>query len=391
MESQHVKFTVVLFSNPISGSRLGKEYLDLKVSSMVFSEHSELIEVLIYDLTEEVSRNAGAQKLNELLLCAERVRAVTAGGDGSLSWLIGTCLAFNVDIARVEFGILPFGTGNDLAASAGWGRAPLLPILGPHCAAFLRYAKLWVHAIAMNFDIWDISIETAGYFEYIQTKHNAFSREHFQDEHGDDSKVFRKLMTNYFSVGLDARIGLGFDKRRTNYKACNKLMYCWEGFKKICCLPLPRIAEIVTAFYDGDEPVFDSAVATGFLPKNTAVLLALNTPTYGGGEHFVWNCSKNSLKTQNYQDSSTRDGMLEFMAFRGAYGLALEQFPCTKGRSHRFHQGRGPFEINFESESRVYMEIDGENFCVVNPKKMVIRLSDISAENKVKLLVNYPI
>lgn len=119
MEPQHVKFTVVLFSNPISGSQLGKEYIDLKVSNMTFNEHFELIEVLIYDLTEETSRNAGVQKLNELLLYEEKVRVVTAGGDGSLSWLIWTCLAFSVDIARVEFGILPFGTGNDLAASTG--------------------------------------------------------------------------------------------------------------------------------------------------------------------------------------------------------------------------------------------------------------------------------
>ncbi len=34
------------------------------------------------------------------------------------------------------------------------------------------------------------------------------------------------------SVGVDARIGLGFDKHRTKSSFINKIIYCWEGFKK---------------------------------------------------------------------------------------------------------------------------------------------------------------
>lgn len=39
-------------------------------------------------------------------------------------------------------------------------------------------------------------------------------------------------MSNYMSVGVDARIGLGFDKNRTSSAIGNKCVYCWEGFKK---------------------------------------------------------------------------------------------------------------------------------------------------------------
>lgn len=39
-------------------------------------------------------------------------------------------------------------------------------------------------------------------------------------------------MSNYFSIGIDARIGLGFDRNRTKTACCNKCVYCWEGFKK---------------------------------------------------------------------------------------------------------------------------------------------------------------
>ena len=40
-------------------------------------------------------------------------------------------------------------------------------------------------------------------------------------------------MSNYMSVGVDARIGLGFDRNRTQSALGNKCVYCWEGFKKM--------------------------------------------------------------------------------------------------------------------------------------------------------------
>lgn len=40
-------------------------------------------------------------------------------------------------------------------------------------------------------------------------------------------------MCNYFSFGVDARIGWGFDKSRTRSAFGNKCVYCCEGFKKI--------------------------------------------------------------------------------------------------------------------------------------------------------------
>lgn len=40
-------------------------------------------------------------------------------------------------------------------------------------------------------------------------------------------------MTNYMSVGVDARISLGFDKKRTKSRLGNKLRYGIEGIKKI--------------------------------------------------------------------------------------------------------------------------------------------------------------
>jgi diacylglycerol kinase (ATP) len=43
-------------------------------------------------------------------------------------------------------------------------------------------------------------------------------------------------MCNYFSIGVEARVGLGFEKKRTSKVCCNKCVYFIEGIKKICCL-----------------------------------------------------------------------------------------------------------------------------------------------------------
>ena len=61
------------------------------------------------------------------------------------------------------------------------------------------------------------------------------------------SKQYTKLMCNYFSIGVESRIGLGFDKRRTGSVFCNKLCYGWEGLKKMCCccVRTQRIRQVI--------------------------------------------------------------------------------------------------------------------------------------------------
>jgi diacylglycerol kinase (ATP) len=54
-----------------------------------------------------------------------------------------------------------------------------------------------------------------------------------------DKKIYQRPMCNYFSIGVESRIGLGFDKRRTGNVCCNKFFYFTEGLKKMfgcCCL-----------------------------------------------------------------------------------------------------------------------------------------------------------
>ena len=45
-------------------------------------------------------------------------------------------------------------------------------------------------------------------------------------------KKIEKLMCHSFSIGIDARIGLSFEQKRTRSRACNVLVYAWEGAKR---------------------------------------------------------------------------------------------------------------------------------------------------------------
>lgn len=51
-------------------------------------------------------------------------------------------------------------------------------------------------------------------------------------------------MSNYCSIGLDAKIGLDFDKNRTKSRFLNKLVYGWEGLKNFC-LPQKGIKSVI--------------------------------------------------------------------------------------------------------------------------------------------------
>lgn len=65
-------------------------------------------------------------------------------------------------------------------------------------------------------------------------------------------------MSNYFSIGVESRIGLGFEKKRAGNACRNKCIYAWEGIKKMCCTRTRKINSVikyVAKIRDGEEEV----------------------------------------------------------------------------------------------------------------------------------------
>lgn len=100
-------------------------------------------------------------------------------------------------------------------------------------------------------------------------------------------KVMKKYMANYFSFGVESRIGYGFDKKRSSSAFCNKVVYCCEGFKKMF-LKTPQTNSILETMEvvkeKEDSQVFEEHECTFFkenamLKGNTEVLFQTRVPT----------------------------------------------------------------------------------------------------------------
>ncbi len=113
---------------------------------------------------------------------------------------------------------------------------------------------------------------------------------------------YKRMMSNYFSVGSDARVGLGFDKKRTTSKCCNKCCYGCEGFKKLwCCSKTLKVKQMVNCVYSTDQEGNNKIVFAAsrqmdsdtYLSGDPITLVLTNINSYMGGRLNVWEEGKN--------------------------------------------------------------------------------------------------
>jgi diacylglycerol kinase (ATP) len=221
-------------------------------------------------------------------------------------------------------------------------------------------------------------------------------------------KTFHRLMSNYFSIGVESRIGLGFEKKRTKSRISNKIRYGIEGIKKMCCTKTNKLNTVMKSLtqlkLDGSERnILSTNIETPsenlirnqdsihkyFLGGNPVSLICTNINSMMGGQHNMWeNGRKNTLglsglngkpmskKEMTFNDQSQHDdGILEFMTIPSVCMLSL-------GKPNRIAQDKGPFTIHFNEPTAkggvisTYFQIDGEYYKVVNPEKVTIKLSD---------------
>lgn len=153
------------------------------------------------------------------------------------------------------------GTGNDLSRSFGWGpgyetESPLIPILNQ--IAFGKEGQL---------DRWNVHFET------------------------ENRTV---TMNNYYSVGIDAKIALGFHQQReknpTLFKnrTLNKIVYGWHGTRELFSSAV-TIGSNTTLEVDGEKIE---------LGKKTAGLVILNLGYYASGTD-IWHGSKTKKAALN--------------------------------------------------------------------------------------------
>ena len=118
---------------------------------------------------------------------------------------------------------MPYGTGNDLARVTNWGGTPsgriyssLRNLVSEICEN-TREEKLNIWSIKTSFkerggNVYEVNSRT----KQLEAKNEQY---------------FERDMTNYFGIGEDGRIGLGFELHRTTNRYCNKAVYFLVG----CC------------------------------------------------------------------------------------------------------------------------------------------------------------
>ncbi|XP_026326421.1 eye-specific diacylglycerol kinase isoform X3 [Hyposmocoma kahamanoa] len=276
---------VLVFINPKSGGNQGAKLLQ-KFQWLLNPRQ-------VFDLTQ-----GGPGPGLELYRKVPNLRVLACGGDGTVGWVLSVLDRIG---SRPAVGVLPLGTGNDLARALGWGGGyedePISKILA-HIG----------ESDTVLLDRWQLTVEP-------NTSASGEDTTHAKPE------LPLNVVNNYFSFGVDAHIALEFHEAREahpekfNSRIRNKLFYGTAGGKDLMQRKWKGLADFVTMECDGKD-------LTPVLREHKVhAIVFLNIPSYGGGTH-PWN------KSGGAYEPSTEDGLIEVV------GLTTYQLPLLQAGGH---------------------------------------------------------
>ncbi|XP_033172329.1 eye-specific diacylglycerol kinase isoform X18 [Drosophila mauritiana] len=318
---------VIVFINPKSGGNQGHKLLG-KFQHLLNPRQ-------VFDLTQ------GGPKMGlDMFRKAPNLRVLACGGDGTVGWVLSVLDQIQPPLQPAPaVGVLPLGTGNDLARALGWGGGytdePIGKILREIGMSQCVLMDRWRVKVTPNDDV--------------------------TDDHVDRSKpnVPLNVINNYFSFGVDAHIALEFHEAREahperfNSRLRNKMYYGQMGGKDLILRQYRNLSQWVTLECDGQD-------FTGKLrDAGCHAVLFLNIPSYGGGTH-PWNDSFGASKP------SIDDGLMEVV------GLTTYQLPMLQAGMHGtcICQCR---KARIITKRTIPMQVDGEA-CRVKPSVIEIEL-----------------
>ncbi|KAM7349990.1 retinal degeneration A isoform 2-T4 [Cochliomyia hominivorax] len=311
---------VIVYINPKSGGNQGVKLLG-KFQHILNPRQ-------VFDLTQ------GGPKMGlELFRKTPNLRILACGGDGTVGWVLSVLDQLNPPIQPPPaVGVLPLGTGNDLARALGWGGGytdePIGKILREigmsQCVLMDRFRL----KVKLNEDVPDDNVE--------RSKPN----------------VPLNVINNYFSFGVDAHIALEFHEAREahperfNSRLRNKMYYGQMGGKDLILRQYRNLSQWVTLECDGTD------YTQKLKDAGCHAVLFLNIPSYGGGTH-PWNDSFGASKP------SIEDGLIEVV------GLTTYQLPMLQAGLHGtcICQCR---TARIVTTKTIPMQVDGEA-CRVKP------------------------
>lgn len=264
-----------VFVNPSSGGNQASCFTRPKVEMMRFSNPPSIIHV--YNIVEGSSGDKrGFKLLKEVVdsICnsnahepngdIKRVRVLAAGGDGTVMWTIEECGKHGIIMDRIIIGVVPYGTGNDFSRALNWHTLSVKRVFDPGMKDLRRLMQLWNFSKRGVFDIWSIDLELLAGGRMLKINGRTREKEVVEVSSVSGRKIFSKPMANYFSVGIESRIGMGFDRHRVKSQLGNKMVYALEGMKKICCAKVDDVSDFVHSLVEMEEtaPIHSNLIGT---------------------------------------------------------------------------------------------------------------------------------
>uniref|UniRef100_A0AAQ5XTW4 Diacylglycerol kinase n=1 Tax=Amphiprion ocellaris TaxID=80972 RepID=A0AAQ5XTW4_AMPOC len=281
-------------------------------------------------------------------------RILVCGGDGSVGWVLSELDKLNLH-KQCQLGVLPLGTGNDLARVLGWGG------LCDDDAQLLQILEKLERATTKMFLCGTVN-------DFVAEVGKAYERATENKEEADAMAkkvkgflcaaymlcVCRQcsekcVMNNYFGIGLDAKISLEFNNKRDEHpKKCssrtkNMMWYGVLGTKELVQKTYKNLEQRVQLECDGVPMSLPSLQG----------LAVLNIPSYAGGINF-WGGTK---EDNNFGAPSFDDKKLEVVAVFGSMQMAMSR--VINLQHHRIAQCR-QVKITILGEEGVPVQVDGE-------------------------------
>ncbi|CAF0919439.1 unnamed protein product, partial [Didymodactylos carnosus] len=326
-EADAYREKIIAFVNPKSGGLQGER---------VFEQlRAQIGEDNVYDLVKSKGPDEGLREnRNE-----KNLRIIACGGDGTVGWVLSALDTSQMQyLDFVSVGVIPLGTGNDMARFLGWGPGyrgePLAPMIQTLATGETRLL-----------DRWFIDVQPAAHTE------------------ASSVKVPQPVFNNYLSFGADAQIALDFHLKRNanprmySNRIVNQLAYgcisCGTFIdRRYLCGNIANYFELVVDGRSIDDEMHR------FRPD---AICFLNIASYAAGTNpwqgvydRLW-CARSAPDDDRFREQSCSDGYLEIIGFKH---FELARIRLGR-RGHRIAQGS---EIKLTIIRDLPMEIDGEPF-----------------------------
>ena len=378
------------------------------------------------------------------------IRILIGGGDGSVSSCIEDLHNTKINLEKCIFGAIPLGTGNDLSNAMGFDSTCEIGIKVEYFQRVM-YTYLIASVINIDVWKLELKVDQKEGKIYDVIKNGEIELKDNKNKFIKNfSKSFINYMSIGFDAKIGFMFGQKrtssriFNKAIYAWEAGKNIL---KGlFQKN--LGLSSLLESLITFenenvknfenkegYTKDENyffdeegldmlknkkiIFESIdfrkrknYSPTILKGNPVVIVCQNINFYMGGTEHIWGNTNQigiqpcGLKrkekklyemslSKNFKHQSSDDRKIEFVTYNHGMDMGLER--VSQGNAKKIHQGSGPFLFTFKKKvsqaqkkklNKVYINIDGEFYHLVQPKQIIISLNDNICNGQIKFLKN---